>query len=120
MPFASSVLAGTFASSVCHSEVWKAKPVAARPSAGNKRAAVSGRSSAWIYSGQLYTTAPRFLLFLLFATNGEFCCISVVYIYSETGLASSPRAAMASLPSSLSQPWQNPELLLLAFSGCFL
>lgn len=105
VPFASSVLAGTFTSPAHHSEVRKAKPVAARPSAGNKTAAVSGGSNAQIYSGQLYTTASRFLSFLLFATNGEFLSISVVYICSETGLVSSLRAAKASLPSSLSQPW---------------
>lgn len=78
MPFASSVLAGTFANSAHHSEVQKAKLVAAHPSAGKKTAAVSGRSSAQIYSGQLYTTASRFLSFLLFATNGVLvhqCCV---------------------------------------------
>lgn len=105
MPFASSVLAGTFASSAHHSEVRKAKPVAACTSAGNKTAAVSGGSSAQIYSGQLYTTASRFLSFLLFAANGDFWSISAVYICGETGLVSSPRAAKASLPSSLSQSW---------------
>lgn len=72
-PFSVPLLTGAVAE-LCHSDMWRAKLVAARPSAGYKTAALSGRTSPLIQQEQLQTTASPVLVF---SVNGVFCSIGV-------------------------------------------